>query len=131
MARIPNALSPKTEVLIYRVIGCCIAVHRVLGPGLPERAYSRAVGLELEADGIPFDRERRFEVIYRDCVVCTKRVDFVIDNQLVLELKAVERLDPVHTAQALTYLRLARLRAGLIVNFNVAVLQEGLRRVIL
>ncbi len=129
--QLPRALSVETEQLIHRVIGLCIEVHRTLGPGLPERAYSRAVALELQIAGIRYDRERALEVRYRGRVVCVHRVDFIVAGMLVLELKSVERLESVHTAQALTYLRISGICAALLINFNVAVLREGIRRVIL
>jgi GxxExxY protein len=113
------------------VIGCLIAVHRTLGPGLLENIYSRAIGLELSAAGIPFEREVEIPVSYRDELLCVQRLDIVVAGRIVLEVKSVERLNPVHHAQLLNYLRISKLNIGLLVNFNVPVLQDGLKRKIL
>lgn len=131
MLRIASPLSAEVEELVTRIIGCCIAVHRSLGPGLLESIYSRATCLELSAAGIPFEREPQMPVTYRGELLCIQRLDIVAAGQVVLELKAVERLNPVHHAQLLSYLRLSSLKIGLLVNFNVAVLQQGLRRIVL
>jgi GxxExxY protein len=106
-------------------------VHRRLGPGLLETIYQRAVALELGAVGIPFEREKEYPVVYRDQRLYVHRLDFVVDNCVLLELKAVERLHPVHQAQALSCLRIAKLQAALLINFNVAVLPAGIKRLVL
>lgn len=124
-------MKPDLELLIQQTIGCCITVHRTLGPGLLESVYSRATRLELGAVGIPFDAERRVSVTYRGELLCHHRLDLVIANQVILELKSVERLTPVHHAQLISYLRISGLRVGLLLNFNVAVLKDGLKRVVL
>jgi GxxExxY protein len=131
MLRVPTRLSDDIEDLVTRVIGCCIAVHRCLGPGLLEGIYSRATCLELAAAGIPFERELQIPVRYRGELLCHQRLDIVVSGQIALELKAVERLMPVHHAQLLSYLRLCELKIGLLVNFNVPVLQQGLKRIVL
>ena len=131
MLRVPTRLSDELEDLIHRIIGCCITVHRALGPGLLESIYSRAVCIELDAQRIQYEREKLIPVRYRDQVLCSHRVDIVVEKQLVLEIKAVERLHPVHHAQLLAYLRIANLPVGLLMNFNVAVLKEGLERIVL
>ena len=131
MLRVSTRLSDELEDLIHRVIGCCIDVHRALGPGLLESIYSRAVCIELGAQRIDFEREKLIPVSYRDQLLCSQRVDIVVEKQLVLEIKSVERLHPVHHAQVLTYLRVSKLPVGLLMNFNVAVLREGLDRIVL
>jgi GxxExxY protein len=131
MLRVPSPLPTEVEELITRVIGCLIAVHRTLGPGLLENIYSRAIGLELSAAGIPFEREVEIPVSYRDELLCVQRLDIVVAGRIVLEVKSVERLNPVHHAQLLNYLRISKLNIGLLVNFNVPVLQDGLKRKIL
>jgi len=131
MLKIPSTLPDETETLINRVIGCCITVHRALGPGLLEGIYSRAVALELEHAGIPFEREKEIPVLYRGEVLCNQRLDFVIANQIVLEIKSVDFITQIHRSQVLCYLRLSRLRAGLLINFNVPILQDGIKRVVL
>ena len=123
-----SPLPPETEALIHDTIGCCIAVHRAPGPGLLEVIYSRAIGLELAAAGIPFDREKAYPVTYRGELLCEQHLDFVVGQAIVLEIKAVELLASVHHAQLLNYMRVSSLRAGLLINFNVAVLKDGLVR---
>ena len=112
-------------------IGSCIAVHRELGPGMSEVVYSRATCIELDARGIPFEAEKAVSIRYRDKLLCQQRIDLFVDNRLVLEIKSVERIHPVHVAQVVSYLRITGARAGLVVNFNVPVLKQGIRRVVL
>jgi GxxExxY protein len=131
MLRIPSPFPTDYEEIVTRVIGCCITVHRALGPGLLESIYSRAMCLELTAGGIPFEREREIPVTYRDALLCVQRLDFVVDHKIVLELKSVDRFVPVHRAQLLSYLRISGLKLGLLVHFNVPVLQDGLKRIVL
>lgn len=131
MLRNASPLDPHLEDLAHRTIGCCIAVHRELGPGLLEAIYQRAVGYELEANGISFERERQVPILYRGRRIYVHRLDLVVAGQLLLELKAVEHLHPVHRAQALSCLRASKLRLALLINFNVAVLPDGIRRIIL
>jgi GxxExxY protein len=131
MLRVPSPLSDELEKLVHDTIGCCITVHRALGPGLLEEIYSRALGLELNAAGIPFQREKAYPVVYRGELLCQQYLDFVVGDELVLELKSVEQLVPINHAQLLSYLRVSRKRIGLLVNFNVVVLKDGLHRKVL
>jgi len=131
MLRIPSPLPEDVEQLMHDTIGCCIAVHRELGPGLLETIYSRALCLELAAAGISFEREKRYPIRYRGELLCEQTLDSVVANQIVLEIKLIERLAPVHHAQILNYMRVARMRAGLLMNFNVARLPDGMRRKVL
>lgn len=131
MLRVESPLPDEVEAVIHGTIGCCIAVHRVLGPGLLESTCSRAVCIELHAAGIAFEAEKHIPVIYRGQLLCHHRLDLVVANQVVVEIKSVDRLGPVHHAQLLNYLRISGLRAGLLVNFNVATLQEGIKRIVL
>ena len=118
--------------LSHQVIGLCIEVHRELGPGLLESAYEEALAYELAKAGLAFDRQREVPLRYKSIELsCDYRLDFVVEGQLLLELKAVSELLPIHQAQLLTYLKLERLQLGLLVNFNVPVLKDGIRRVIL
>lgn len=128
MLIVQSPLPPETESMIHDTIGCCIAVHRALGPGLLEVIYSRAIGLELTAAGIAFEREKAYPVTYRGELLCEQHLDFVVGRAIVLEIKSVELLAPVHHAQLLSYMRVSRLRVGLLMNFNVAVLRDGLVR---
>lgn len=111
------------------VIGAAIRVHRALGPGLLESAYQEAMATELSATRIPFERELPVPAFYRDRLLATHyRLDFLVGGLLVVELKAVEMVLPVHAAQVLTYLRLGGYPIGLLLNFGQATLRSGLRR---
>jgi GxxExxY protein len=117
--------------LSQRVIGLCIEVHRELGPGLLENAYEAALAYELTHAGIAFETQRDTPLLYKGLKLdCGYRLDFVFEQSLIIELKAVSELLPVHHAQLLTYLKLERKSLGLLVNFNVPILKDGLRRVV-
>ena len=131
MLRIESRLSDDLEKLVRDVIGCCLAVHRELGPGLLEAIYTRAVGMELGARGIPFEAEKAVPVLYRGRPLCHQRLDLFIDKRVVLEIKSVDLLHLIHRAQVISYLRVTGARVGLLVNFNVPVLKQGIRRVVL
>ncbi len=131
MLRVPTPLPNDLETLVHDTIGCCIAVHRELGPGFVERIYSKAVELELTTAGIPFEREKRYPVLYRGQFLCDHWLDFVIADSVVLEIKSVEQLAPVHHSQLLNYMRVSRMRVGLLMNFNVGVLKDGINRKVL
>jgi GxxExxY protein len=111
------------------VIGCAIEGHRQLGPGLLESIYKVCLANELSARGMPFRTEVPIPVRYKGADLETGyRADIVVDAKVLLELKSVEEVLPVHESQMLTYLRLSRLRVGLLLNFNVPVLKNGIRR---
>jgi GxxExxY protein len=131
MLRVTSPLPDEVETLVHKTIGCCITVHRELGPGLLESTCARAVCIELHAAGLAFEAEKHIAVIYREQLLCHHRLDLVVANQVVVEIKSVDRLAPVHHAQLLNYLRVSGLRIGLLVNFNVAVLQDGIKRIVL
>ena len=114
-----------------RVIGLAIAVHRELGPGLLESAYEACLAYELEQAGLPYQRQVALPVSYKNVDLdCGYRLDLLVDGTLIVELKTVEAISKVHKAQLLTYLRLSRLRTGLILNFNAAVLKDGIHRMV-
>jgi GxxExxY protein len=118
--------------LTGRVIGAAIAVHRQLGPGLLESTYEQCLAFELDWNGIAYDRQVSLPLEYRGHVLENScRLDFMVEHQLVVELKAVERLLPIHEAQVLTYLRLTGYHLALLINFNVSLLKNGVRRFIL
>jgi GxxExxY protein len=111
------------------VIAACIEVHRHVGPGLLESVYERCLAHELSLRRLDFERQRALPVTYKGVVFeHGHRLDFVIQRRLIVEIKAVEHLLPVHEAQVLTYLKLSGLPTALLINFNVALLQQGLRR---
>jgi GxxExxY protein len=113
-------------------IGACVEVHRVLGPGLLESAYEQCLAYELGQRGLRFERQKEVPVTYKDLDLdCGYRVDFIVQRELIVELKVVERLLPVHSAQLLTYLKLTRIPAGLLVNFYTDAIKQGLRRLTL
>jgi GxxExxY protein len=117
--------------LSNRVIGLCIEVHRELGPGLLESAYEEALAYELTLAGMKFERQRDTPLLYKGVKLnCGCRLDLVIEGELIIELKAAAELLPVHHAQLLTYLKLERHSLGLLINFNVPVLKNGLRRIV-
>lgn len=120
------------EKVTEQIIGAAIEVHRALGPGLLESAYQACMGFELEARGVPFRREVELPVVFKGHRLnCGYRLDFVVHERVVVELKCVEKIVPVHEAQLLTYLRLSAMHTGLLINFNVPVLKNGIVRRVL
>jgi GxxExxY protein len=118
--------------LTREVIGCAIAVHRELGPGMLESVYEECLCVELAEAGIPFGRQHPVAVRYRGIPVGVGfRIDVLVANELVVEIKAVEQVLPVHESQVLTYLRFGGFRRGLLMNFNARTLSAGLRRLAL
>jgi GxxExxY protein len=118
--------------LTERVIGLAIDVHRHLGPGLLESAYEECLAFELGQAGVEHRRQVALPVVYKEVRLdCGYRMDIVVRQQLIIEIKAIERLMPVHEAQTLTYLRLGGYKVGLLLNFNSVVLKDGLRRFVL
>ncbi len=118
--------------LTAKIIGLAIEVHRGLGPGLLESAYEECLCYELKAHDIPFERQVPLPITYKSVrLECGYRMDVVVDGSVVIELKTVERLLPVHDAQILTYLKLSGLRVGLLLNFNAPVLKDGIKRLVL
>ena len=124
---------PTQEIdrLAHGVIGAAIEVHRSLGPGFLESVYEEALCVELRERNIPFARQQTISVHYKGYEVGEGRLDLLIEDRLVVELKAVELLAPIHIAQVLSYLKASGLHLGLIINFNSPVLKEGIRRIIL
>ncbi len=123
---------PQEDPLTGQVIGCAIEVHRALGPGLLEAAYEQCLAHELALRSIPFRLQWPLPVAYKGVKLdCGFRVDLFIADKLIVELKSVESIHPVHQAQLLTYLRLANCRTGLLINFNVSRLTQGIKRMVL
>jgi GxxExxY protein len=121
-------LNPLTE----RIIGAALEVHRELGPGLLESAYDVCLAAELSARGLSVERQKALPVVYKNQQLeCGYRLDFVVEGSVVLEIKAVERLERVHSVQLLSYLRFARCPIGLLINFHAGFLtRDGVRRVV-
>ena len=126
-----ESVSGLHAALTERIIGCAIEVHRELGPGLLESVYHAAMRVELEHAGIRYRAEVPIPVVYRDRIIGEHRLDLFVDDSVVVELKTVQRLDPVFDAQLLTYLRLTGARVGLLINFYSRVLKDGIRRLVL
>ncbi len=121
----------KINELTDCVIGACIEIHKALGPGLLESAYEECLCHELRLAGIGFERQRPLPVSYKGVKLdCGYRLDLVVENRLLVELKSVEALAPIHEAQVLTYLKLSGLTVGLLINFNVPVLRRGIKRIV-
>ena len=114
-----------------QIIGCAIKVHRELGPGLPEAICETALCIELQSQGIPFKRQVGVPVYYKGHLISEHRPDLIVADEIVIEVKNVERIAQVHVAQVLTYLRITSLKVGLILNFNSATMRAGVRRVVL
>ena len=122
----------KFDALSNRVIGCAIEVHRELGPGLLESAYEQCLAHELKLGGIQFDRQKNLPVEYKGQKIdCGYRIDLLVEGQLILELKCVDALTSVHQAQLMTYMKLAKIKTGFLINFNVSLLKNGLKRFVL
>lgn len=118
--------------LSKEIIGAAIEVHRQLGPGLLESAYEGCLAYELNQRGILFERQKPVPVVYKDVRLdCGFRLDLLVGGLVVVELKAVDRLAPIHQAQMLTYLKLTGCKLGLLLNFNVLKLRDGIKRVVL
>jgi GxxExxY protein len=129
--RLPSPLSVEAERAMHRTIGCALSVHRALGPGFLESIYREAMYLELDAWGLAFERERPVRVAYRGVEIPGQRVDLIIEGLIVVELKSVATLADVHRAQLISYLRTTGLRGGLLINFDVRLLKDGIVRVVL
>ena len=118
--------------LTGRIIACAIEVHRALGPGLLESAYEHCLAHALIADGFKVERQIAVPISFRDTTLdCGYRIDLLVEDVVVIELKSVDETHPIHEAQLLTYLKLSGKRVGLLINFNVTVLTRGLKRLVI
>jgi GxxExxY protein len=114
-----------------RIIGACIEIHRQLGPGLLESAYEECLCHELALLGLKFERQKPLPVSYKGVKLdCGYRLDLVVEGQVIVELKTVDEIQPIHEAQLLTYLKLSGVSVGLLINFNVPVLKHGVKRIV-
>ena len=127
MLEFPDQRDPLTE----KIIGCAIEVHRVLGPGLLEASYEAALAIEFTAAKIAFQRQLVMPVFYKGQPIGEHRLDFLVEDAVVVELKSVERFDPIFEAQVLTYLRLSGKHRGLLINFHSRLLKDGVKRFVL
>ena len=118
------------EDLAHKVIGAAFEVHRLLGPGFLESIYERALCHELTLRGVPFQRQVELKVRYKDLDIPGQRLDLVVGGRVITDLKTVETLAPIHQAQVISYLKTTGLRLGLLINFKVLVLKDGIKRVV-
>ena len=124
-------IQERSNELSKEIIGAAIEVHRALGPGLLESAYEACLCHELILRNIPFERQVPLLVEYKGVKLdCAYRLDILVDQRIVVELKAISEIQPIHEAQLLTYLRLRKLWLGLLINFNVSLLKQGLKRIV-
>ncbi len=122
----------KFDLLSNKVIGAAIEVHKTLGPGLLENTYKQCLSYELLSNNIPVLVECELPVVYKGKnIPCGYRIDLFVDNQIIVELKCVEKLMPIHDAQILTYMKLSGAKIGLLINFNVKLLKDGIKRFVL
>ena len=118
--------------LTYQIIGCAYEVHHILGPGLLESTYETCLCYELEKAGIKYEKQKELIINYKGVRLDNGyRIDILVENNIVIELQSVEALLPVHTAQIMTYIKLSKKRIGLLINFNVTNLQNGIHRYII
>ncbi|NTU82968.1 MAG: GxxExxY protein [Chloroflexales bacterium] len=121
----------RADQLSKEIIGAAIEVHRALGPGLLESAYEACLGHELSLRGVAYARQVALPIVYKSVQLdCGYRLDLLVGNLVIVEIKAVEEIVPIHDAQLLTYLRLKGLWLGLLINFNVPVLKQGIKRLV-
>ena len=122
----------KFDDLSNKVIGCALNVHRELSPGLLESTYEQCLCYELSKAGIQFERQKELPVRYQDVEIdCGYRIDLLFEGALIIELKSVDRLERIHEAQLLTYMKLSNIEIGLLINFNSVLLRDGIRRMVL
>ncbi|MEX2225825.1 MAG: GxxExxY protein [Dehalococcoidia bacterium] len=125
-----DAVAVAHRQLTQQIIGAAIEVHKILGPGLLESAYEECLCHELSLSGLRFERQKQLPVAYKSVLLdCGYRIDIFVEDRVLVELKTVERLLPIHEAQLLTYLKLMNRRVGLLINFNVPVLKQGIKRI--
>jgi len=119
----------ETDKITEAIIGCAIEVHKALGPGLLETAYEECLAFELKSAGLDIVRQQPVPVVYKEIKLeCGYRIDLLVEKTVVVELKAVEAFNPVHEAQILTYMKFANKPIGLLINFNVTLLKNGIKR---
>ena len=119
------------DPLTEKIIGCSIEVHRTLGPGLLESTYESALGVEFQLAGLSFERQLIVPVTYKNQPIGDYRLDLVVEKLVVVEIKSVDRFDPLFEAQLLTYLKITGLKRGLLLNFNSRLLKDGIKRMVL
>ena len=130
MLKVDSPLSPELEELVKRVVDVGFTVHKTLGPGFKEAIYERAFCLELDLRNLKFECEKKIEVKYKEWRIPGQKVDLIVEGLVLVELKSVPRIRPVHRQQVMSYLKTLDLEVGLLMNFNNALFKNGIRRVI-
>lgn len=127
--RVAQSNKMETNIITEKIIGCAIEVHRALGPGLLESAYEECLSFEMQKAGLFIERQKAVPVVYKDIKLdCGYRIDILVENAIVVELKTVDAFNPVHEAQILTYMKFSNKSTGLLINFNVTLLKNGIKR---
>jgi GxxExxY protein len=119
------------NLITEKIIGCCIEVHKELGPELLESIYESAICIELKNQNLKYERQKTFPVLYKTKPIGNVRIDLLIEKKVVVEIKSVERHDPVFEAQLLSYLKLGGYKIGLLINFNKSLVKDGIKRMII
>lgn len=122
--------SKRVDELAHQVIGAAIEVHRILGPGFLESVYEEALAIELDIRNIPYERQKPITLLFKGRAVGDFRLDFLIGGQLIVELKAVEVIHPIYPAKVIHYLKACGLELGLLINFHVVLLRDGIKRIV-
>jgi len=126
-----SSSSQNKDPLTHAIIGAAIDVHRALGAGLLEELYEEAFCIELEDRKLSFERQKHIDVVYKGRNIGDMYADIVVEDAVIVELKSVQSLNPIHEAQLITYMNLMNLKKGLLINFNVRFLREGIKRIVL
>ena len=130
MLRVNSPLTAEDERTIAAAVDCGYSVHVGLGPGFREKIYQRAYCLELASRGLQFEMEKPIDVCYKQWSIPGQRVDLIVEQLVLVEIKAIPRLKAIHHAQVLSYLRTTGLRVGLLINFNTTLFKQGIRRIV-
>lgn len=131
-AEITEIATEEMNILSGRIVDCALHVHKKLGPGLLESAYQHGLAYQFAKNGIIFEKEKTIPIVMDDYPIdAGYRADFIIDRKIILEIKSVEKIIPLHSAQLLTYMKLGKFKLGLILNFNEKLLKDGIRRLVL
>ena len=130
LSRAVSPLPAETEEVMHRIIGAAIEVHRHLGPGFLESIYHRALVVELLERGIKYQKDVGVDIFYKGRRLQEYRLDLIVESVVVVEVKAVSQVDPIHNSQLVSYLKATNLRAGLLLNFNAVTMQAGIKRVV-
>ena len=131
LTRVSSSLSPEVEELVHKTIGCALEVHKALGPGYLESIYHKALRVELRHQQLKFQSEHPVIIKYRDELLHSHRIDLIVEDQIIVEVKAVERLDRIHQSQVVSYLKATDKQVGLLINFNTVWLRGNIRRIVL